>query len=666
MSNFNSKLLLFRGLGNKEFSEMIEWKSLGGRSPVVPIDSDLDGKMELLVYSKYGSDIYRFFPGNTEYNEIHINSSSTIETSGSHLYKIDIADLNKDNYPDILTANRSSRNISVLINDENGDFNETLIPLMQEPYSIGAFDYNKDAWDDLLVLIKLDQEDFVLQVLLNDKMGGFMEYTTYPINGFFDEPTNLEKIDLDNDQDLDIIISNWDYGESVVLENLSEQDTLINLGDKLIKSNHQLGRDYSDVNNDELIDIVDGFFYPGDITIRLNNSVLNPLDPTIEISYDTIKHNAIQVILDNVQTTGSIAVLKEGTGLNFVPEDGRHYVKNASFGVGENVEENAYVVFSAADTTFTVSDLKSNTTYELSVFEFNSNAPDNNIINYGSESVVSTFTTKRAIFSIQDFPDTIKIDEDSVLTLELKEYINDFGENSYELTNQNAEVNASLSGTSLTVTPNKDYYGMDSISVVASLPTESMQIGFHLQILPVNDPPVIQDIDPVVINTDTPGEPEVVAVPYEDPDTEAENLRIEVTSSNQDVVSDDGIQVSINNGELLIEYNSSGYGISVITIKITDENGDETIMTFNVEVSEVTGLENLEADCIIYPNPTSGMVYLNRKYSEHLVSGTISNTLGEIVLNNINLRQGEIDLSNLPPGIFLLKSGGQLIKIIKE
>src|SRR5690606_32633394 len=65
---------------------------------------------------------------------------------------------------------------------------------------------------------------------------------------------------------------------------------------------------------------------------------------------------------------------------------------------------------------------------------------------------------------------------------------------------------------------------------------------------------------------------------------------------------------------------------------------------------------------IVYPNPTSGVVYIegNKSQDEYIVYSVI----GEKILTAKNTN--EIDLSHLPKGVYYLKIGNSTRKIVKK
>lgn len=106
-------------------------------------------------------------------------------------------------------------------------------------------------------------------------------------------------------------------------------------------------------------------------------------------------------------------------------------------------------------------------------------------------------------------------------------------------------------------------------------------------------------------------------------------------------------------------------GINKITLTSTTADGLANIdlISFSQGVSNancvVTGIQSIQSErSLFYPNPTSSHVFLNTQQEWELF-----NSLG------IELMKGEgttVDLATFPSGIYFIKIGGELHKIIKE
>lgn len=72
-----------------------------------------------------------------------------------------------------------------------------------------------------------------------------------------------------------------------------------------------------------------------------------------------------------------------------------------------------------------------------------------------------------------------------------------------------------------------------------------------------------------------------------------------------------------------------------------------------------------KAELEINPNPTSGIIDIINLPQQKLSDVEIYSIQGELIQNYSLMEQGEIDISNLPSGIYLLKSGNKHKRIVK-
>ena len=67
----------------------------------------------------------------------------------------------------------------------------------------------------------------------------------------------------------------------------------------------------------------------------------------------------------------------------------------------------------------------------------------------------------------------------------------------------------------------------------------------------------------------------------------------------------------------------------------------------------------------IYPNPTTGKFFIESKFLSDEIK--ILNLAGEVLYKNtLNAEKTEIDISNLPAGMYIVKTKGKIGKVIKN
>jgi hypothetical protein len=122
----------------------------------------------------------------------------------------------------------------------------------------------------------------------------------------------------------------------------------------------------------------------------------------------------------------------------------------------------------------------------------------------------------------------------------------------------------------LRITPNADHFGVTTVTVTASDGQTQTQRSFQVTVTPVNDPPAIA---PIPDRNDAREDESVeIFITLSDPDDDSAALIVGATSSNQDVVSDAGIQIDGAGGDriLRITPNAGRSGSTVITVSVGD------------------------------------------------------------------------------------------------
>ena len=125
------------------------------------------------------------------------------------------ADLDGDGDLDLVAANYSSNNVSVLLNNGDGTFaTHSVYPVGTHPVSVFCADLDGDG--DLDLAVANEGSDNV-SVLLNNGDGTFGSHSDYWVGV---SPTSVFSADLDGDGDLDLATANWDpHNVSALLNN---------------------------------------------------------------------------------------------------------------------------------------------------------------------------------------------------------------------------------------------------------------------------------------------------------------------------------------------------------------------------------------------------------------------------------------------------------------
>ncbi len=145
-----------------------------------------------------------------------------VGTAGTRYEPVDIAccDLNGDQQLDLITANRSSDNITILYNTGNvGGVPQFAAPVHhpvgEAPWAVVCAPISVDPHPDIVIA---NFSSNTVSVLLNDDAGAIDTLASYTVNTGT-APRTLAACDIDGDSDLDVLVGNLGGKSVSVLRN---------------------------------------------------------------------------------------------------------------------------------------------------------------------------------------------------------------------------------------------------------------------------------------------------------------------------------------------------------------------------------------------------------------------------------------------------------------
>jgi hypothetical protein len=176
---------------------------------VITADIDGDGKKDLVIANSSDDNI-----------SVLLNDGSggfgapTNYTVGASPSFVAVADFDGDSKLDFVVTNSSDNNVSVLLNDGSGGFGTPAnFTVGMNPNAVAVADFDGDGKNDLFVANSSDNN---VSVLLNDGSGGFGTPANFTVGI---NPRSVAVADFDGDGKLDLVVANSDDNNVSVLLN---------------------------------------------------------------------------------------------------------------------------------------------------------------------------------------------------------------------------------------------------------------------------------------------------------------------------------------------------------------------------------------------------------------------------------------------------------------
>jgi mannose-1-phosphate guanylyltransferase len=198
--------------GNGTFTAQTTYSTGTDSAPtfVAVVDVNSDSKPDIIVANYLADNVGVLFnSGNGTFT-----AQTTYSTgNGSSPNGVAVVDVNSDNKPDIIVANKGSVNVGVFLNSGNGTFTaQTTYSTGTNSYPtfVAVVDVNNDSKPDIIVANEYANN---VGVLFNSGNGTFTAQTTYS-TGTSSLPYAVAVVDVNSDSKPDIIVAN--YGASNV------------------------------------------------------------------------------------------------------------------------------------------------------------------------------------------------------------------------------------------------------------------------------------------------------------------------------------------------------------------------------------------------------------------------------------------------------------------
>lgn len=314
----SQKLSIFEKdiLGN--YNENIVNYYFGAVNTVKIADLNNDGNNDII--SGFSSILWNENLGDNVFSSQKLISSNN---STFHVYDIEIKDLNNDNFLDIVCVN----NIGIQIYKNNG--NETFdlvysLPLSIASRDIEVVDINNDGNKDIILTFVSGTTRLAKLISNGDFSYQSIESINFSNYGY--SPYKFRCGDLDNDGDIDIVVSSYEYSRVQLLKNDGTGNFSYNLIQQSIATD---SIDIADIDNDGDLDIITGGSYSyGNQNLSL---IKNNGDGTFNSSIIIDSQTSKSINLADINNDGYIDIV--GTSIeNFSNYDEKifYYLGNGS------------------------------------------------------------------------------------------------------------------------------------------------------------------------------------------------------------------------------------------------------------------------------------------------------------------------------------------------
>ncbi|HZM85719.1 MAG TPA: FG-GAP-like repeat-containing protein [Blastocatellia bacterium] len=176
-SSSNVTILLGDGTGN--FTQPATSPEASGSGPafVAVGDFNLDGRPDLATANATSDNVTILLgDGTGNFNQ----AATSPEAVGDIPQSVAVGDFNLDGKPDLATGNSDSNNVTILMGDGTGNFNPAATspePVGSFPSAVAAGDFNLDGKPDLAVANYVSNN---VTILIGDGMGNFTPAATSP------------------------------------------------------------------------------------------------------------------------------------------------------------------------------------------------------------------------------------------------------------------------------------------------------------------------------------------------------------------------------------------------------------------------------------------------------------------------------------------------------
>lgn len=311
--------------GNASFEDPVLYSTGYDSLPLSAAIGDLNNDNYLdIVVCNSGTDNIGIFYGYG--NGLFANQIIYSTNYQSQPTSITLANINNDNFLDIIVSNNGSNNIGVFLNNQTGSFRQQITySLGTTTYSqyITCADMNKDSYMDVILVDEINSQ---VQILLGIGNGSFSMTTIYD-DLSQSSPYSVAVYDFNHNNQSDIVLTNSGANQILLLMDYFVQSAAKQINYDDGKASYTGSFVLNDFNQDKILDIVSYtdvslfiLFGGGDGTFDNKRlfPIANPSNVESVTSGDVNNDNYTDIVLTDIYSSTVGIFLGYGNG-NFAP-----------------------------------------------------------------------------------------------------------------------------------------------------------------------------------------------------------------------------------------------------------------------------------------------------------------------------------------------------------
>ena len=252
---FNGSICVFLGYGNGSFAPMVTYSTGEDSYPtdIVVDDCNNDHRLDVIVTNWYAINIGVFL-GHGDGSFSNVITTSIRDKFNPR--RIAVGYLNNDTYLDVVVISDRDENIAFLFGYGNGTFGDLFLFSTNGYWGslwISVDDFNRDNHLDIATV---NSNANKIGILFGYGNGTFDKIIKGYSTGVGSNPTCIDVNDLNNDNILDIAVTNFGTNEIVVLFGLGDGTFLLGKPYSTGLRSAPYGLAIVDFNNDSRLDLV--------------------------------------------------------------------------------------------------------------------------------------------------------------------------------------------------------------------------------------------------------------------------------------------------------------------------------------------------------------------------------------------------------------------------